>query len=329
MGGRAKAPDDTFPEGPASLVFGDPEGPPLVVVVGPTAVGKTELALSLAEGHRGAIVSADSRQVYAEFDLGTAKPTPEELARVPHDLVGTVSPTRTYTVAEYQQDATAAIAERRRQGYVPFLVGGTGLYVRAILDGLTIPPVAPDPERRAAYAAIEDLHAAVAAVDPEAAARLHPNDRVRLVRALEVYAATGQPISTFQKTRPCPYRVLYLGLGMPRAALYERIDRRVGLMLEAGFEAEVAAIAAHHGWDLPLLKTLGYAEIGAAVRGTVPLAQAAALMAQRTRNYAKQQLAWFRADRRIHWLVRDAETDGAELLARAEALVKAWVLEGR
>lgn len=329
MGGRAKAPDDRFPEGPASLVFGDPGGPPLVVVVGPTAAGKTELALALAEANRGAIVSADSRQIYADFDIGTAKPTAAELARVPHDLVGTVAPTHPYTVAEYQADAARAIAERRRQGYLPFLVGGTGLYVRAVLDGLTIPPVPPDPERRARLAAVEDLHAAVAAVDPEAAARLHPNDRFRLIRALEVHAATGRPISSFQKTRPCPYRVLYLGLGMPRAALYERIDRRAGLMIEAGFEREVAALGARYGWDLPLLKTLGYAEVAQAVRGELPLAQAVAVMAQKTRQYAKQQLAWFRGDPRIHWLVREPDAPAEALSERAEALVRRWALEGR
>jgi tRNA dimethylallyltransferase len=205
---------------------------------------------------------------------------------------------------------------------MPMLVGGTGLYIRAILDGLTIPPAPPDPAFRATLEGVEDLHARLAQVDPVGAARLHPNDKVRLVRALEVFHATGRPIGEFQETRPCPYRLIVFGVAAPRAALYERIDARVLKMMDAGFEAEVAGLAERHGWELPLLKTLGYAEVGAALRGEATRAEAIALMAQHTRNYAKRQLTWFRADPRIHWLVRQ----GDDPIGRAEELLRRWAL---
>lgn len=320
------APYDVFPAPPDDLVQGDPAGVPLVVIVGPTGVGKSDLALALAKANRGAIISADSRQIYEGFDIGTATPSAAELAEVPHDMVSCVAPTYAYTVAEYQAAAREAIARRRAQGYLPFLVGGTGLYVRAVLDGLTIPPAPPDPAFRASLEGVPDLHARLAEVDPDSAARLHPNDRVRLVRALEVLHATGRPIGEFQHTTPCPYKLLYLGVGAPRAYLYERIDQRVLAMLEHGFEQEVAALAARWGWDLPLLATLGYVEIGAALRGELGRDEAIALMAQHTRNYAKRQLTWFRGDRRVRWLLRDAARGTPELVAEADALMRQWAL---
>ncbi|HEY9721858.1 MAG TPA: tRNA (adenosine(37)-N6)-dimethylallyltransferase MiaA [Oscillatoriaceae cyanobacterium] len=322
------APYDVFPAPPDELVQGDPTGVPLVVIVGPTGVGKSDLALELAKANRGAIISADSRQIYAGFDIGTATPSAEELAAVPHDMITCVDPTYTYTVAEYQAAAREAIAKRRAQGYLPFLVGGTGLYVRAVLDGLTIPPAPPDPAFRASLEGVPDLHARLAEVDPDSAARLHPNDRVRLVRALEVHHATGRPIGEFQHTTPCPYKLLTLGVGAPRAYLYERIDARVLAMMANGFEDEVTALAARYGWDLPLLGTLGYAEIGAALRGELPRDEAIAVMAQHTRNYAKRQLTWFRGDRRVHWLMRDATRGTADLVQEADALLRRWALAG-
>jgi tRNA dimethylallyltransferase len=322
------APSDQFPPAPEHLVLGDPAGPPLVVVVGPTGAGKSDLALQLARENRGAIISADSRQIYKNFDIGTAKPTAEERALVPHDMLDVADPTYTYTVAEFQRDASEAIARRREQGYLPFLVGGTGLYVRALLDGLTIPPAPPDPAFRASLEGVEDLHERLAAVDPESAARLHPNDRVRVVRALEVHHATGRPIGEFQQTRPCPYRLIVFGVAAPRVLLYERIDNRVLKMMEMGFEAEVAALADQYGWELPLLTTLGYVEVGAALRGECSRQEAIAVMAQHTRNYAKRQLTWFRADPRVTWLLRNAPGEEAEkaMLERAGDLLRRWAL---
>ncbi|MEB3195650.1 MAG: tRNA (adenosine(37)-N6)-dimethylallyltransferase MiaA [Candidatus Sericytochromatia bacterium] len=321
---RFKPPHECYPPAPDGLVQGNPDGPPLVVVVGPTGAGKSDLALRLAEAHRGAIISADSRQIYEGFDIGTATPSAAERARVPHDMVSTVCPSQPYTVSDFQRDAAAAVAARRAEGYLPFLVGGTGLYVRALLDGLTIPPQAPDPALRERLAALPDPHQALAAVDPAAAQRLHPNDTFRIVRALEVFHLTGIPISAQQATRPCPYRVLMIGVSAPRQDLYERIDARVTRMLEAGFLAEVETLAARWGWELPLLNTLGYAEMSAYLQHELDLNQAIATMAQRTRNYAKRQLTWFRAERRIRWLVRKPEDSDDTLFTTAEGWLRDW-----
>lgn len=322
-----KPPYDVYPAPPEALVQGDLAGPPLVVVVGPTGVGKSAVAMALAAENRGAIISADSRQIYRGFDIGTASPTAEELERVPHDMVNCVEPTTTYTVQEYQQAAREAIARRLKESYLPFLVGGTGLYVRAVLDGLTIPPAPPDPQLRAELAELPDLHGRLAEVDPAGASRLHPNDKVRIIRALEVYHATGRPIGEFQQTQPCPYRLLVLGIGAPRQMLYDRIDARVMAMIEGGFIDEVKALTEQYGPDLPLLRTLGYAEIGAHLRGELPLAEAVALMAQHTRNYAKRQLTWFRADSRIRWLLLGPETTHDALIGEAQKLLARWALE--
>lgn len=320
-----KPPCDIFPTAPVSWVQGNPTGPPLVVIVGPTGSGKSALALELAAKNRGAIISADSRQIYQGFDIGTATPNALEQARVPHDLINIASPQRVYTVSDFQADAERAIEQRRKEGHLPFLVGGTGLYVKALLDGLTIPPQAPDPNLRESLAALPDPHAALSQVDPVTASRLHPNDRFRIVRALEVFHLTGIPISAQQKTRPCPYRLLVIGLAASRQELYARIDQRVADMLTHGFAEEVQTLADTWGWDLPLLKTLGYAEIGAYLRGELPLTEASALMAQHTRNYAKRQLTWFRADPRVRWLVRPAGESDHNLLTTAETWLRNWV----
>jgi tRNA dimethylallyltransferase len=328
MPGMRPVPSDQFPPAPDQLVLGDPTGPPLVVIVGATGVGKSDLAVALARANRGAIISADSRQIYKGFDIGTAKPDAAERSLVPHDMIDIAEPTYTYTVAEYQRDATEAIARRRAQGYLPFLVGGTGLYIRSILDGLTIPPAPPDAAFRASLEGAEDLHERLAAVDPDSAARLHPNDRVRVIRALEVHRATGRPIGEFQQTRPCPYRLIVFGVAAPRALLYERIDARVINMMERGFEAEVAGLASTYGAALPLLTTLGYGEIGSFLRGECSREAANALMAQHTRNYAKRQLTWFRADPRVTWLIRPSHDPDSEsaLLDQAELLLRRWAL---
>lgn len=323
---RIKPAYDVFPPPPDHLVLGDPAGPPLVVIVGPTGVGKSELALRLAEANRGAIVSCDSRQVYEGFDIGTASPTADEIARVPHDLVNFVAPDRRYTVSDFQSDARSAIATRRAAGYLPFLVGGTGLYMRAVLDGLTLPPESADPTVRDELRQLDDPHTALAEVDPEAAARLHPNDRFRVVRALEVFRVTGRPIGEFQQTTPCPYRLLVFGVGTPRIELYQRIDARVLAMRDGGFLAEIAGLAERWGWDLPLMSTLGYAELGAHLRGELGLDEATALMAQHTRNYAKRQLTWFRAEPRVRWLVRQPDESVDRIAHEAAELLRAWAL---
>lgn len=314
---------DRFPPPPDALVQGKADGPPLVVVVGPTAAGKSALAMALAKAHRGAIVIADSRQVYQGFAIGTAAPSAAEQAEVPHALVSHLHPRHPYTVAEYQAEARAAIEAFRAQGHLVFLVGGTGLYVRAVVDGLGIPPVPPNPTLRAELEALPDLHGALAEVDPASAARLHPNDRNRLVRALEVYRTTGEPIGTQQRLEGQQDRLLILGVAAPRQQLFERIDARAEGMLAAGWLEEVQGLVATHGRDLPLLETLGYAELLAHLEGRCSLEAALAATAQRTRQYAKRQLTWFRADPRVHWLV---EGNPDDKLAQAGALLQAWAL---
>lgn len=274
---------------------------PLVVVAGPTAAGKSALALDLAGRHHGAIVAADSRQIYRDFDIGTAKPTAEERARVPHEMLDVEEPTRTYTVARYQADARAAIARCRAAGRLPLLVGGTGFYIRAVLGGTPVPPVPPDPERRRRYFELPDLWERVKAVDPEAAARLHPNDRFRLSRALEVHEATGRPLSSF-KAEPAPYDVVYLVVSPPREELQRRIARRVDAMLEAGWLAELDRIVDRYGPDLELLGTLGYAELMDFRAGAISLAEAKDRIARNTWRYARRQLTWFKRESEANWL---------------------------
>ncbi|MNX17097.1 tRNA dimethylallyltransferase [compost metagenome] len=276
--------------------------PPLIVVAGPTASGKSALAMDLAADLDGVILSADSRQVYRGFDIGTAKPTAEELASVPHRLIDVVEPTETYTVAQFRELARAEIAEAHAQGRMPILAGGTGLYIRAVLGGYAIPEVPPDPELRAKLEKLENPHAALAEVDAVSAARLHPNDRVRVIRALEVFHLTGKPISELQTREESPYRVAFLALGWPREALNERINLRTIQMFEAGLSAEVQALAQRYGADLPLLKTLGYAETLRWQLGEMTQEEAIALIQQNTRRYAKRQVTWFRREPDVVWL---------------------------
>jgi tRNA dimethylallyltransferase len=276
--------------------------PPLVVIVGPTAVGKTRLALRLAQEFDGEIISADSRQVYRGMDIGTAKPTLEERARVPHHLIDVVAPDELFTLAQYQELAYDAIADVAR-GKFPFLVGGTGQYVRAVVEGWGIPRVPPNEELRAElYRQVEiegeeALHARLREVDPVAAERIDPRNVRRVVRALEVYLKTGQPISELQRKKPPPYRILQLGLTMERQELYRRIDERVDRMIEKGLVEEVRGLVERgYGYDLPSMSGLGYQQIGMYLRGKVSLEEAVQLIKRHTRRFVRHQYNWFRLD---------------------------------
>lgn len=286
---------------------------PLVAIVGPTATGKTALAVALAERLRERIaceaVAADSRQIYRLMDVATAKPTSQERALLPHHLIDVVWPDQAYTLAEYQRDATAAIADIHARGGLPLLVGGTGLYVRAVVDGLAIPEVAPRPELRAELEAeardrgVEALHGRLAALDPEAARRIDARNVRRVIRALEVCLATGRRFSEQQGARPTPYRTLLLGLNMPREALYARADRRVDAMIAAGLAEETRALVERgYGWDLPSMSSLGYREIGAYLRDEATLPEAVERLKLDTHAYIRRQVTWFRPDARITWL---------------------------
>jgi len=289
---------------------------PLIVLLGPTAVGKTELSLQLAERIGGEIVSADSRLLYRGMDIGTAKPTPAEQARVPHHLIDVADPDDVWTVARFQDAATAAIADIHRRGKVPLLVGGTGQYIWAVVEGWQVPRVPPRPELRAALErwgrAIgpEALHARLARLDPEAAARILPSNLRRTVRALEVIFATGRRFSAQQRKQPPPYDILILGLTRPRAELHARIDARIQAMLEAGWLDEVRRLLeAGYSPDLPAMSGIGYAELTAYLQGQISLAEAVRQIQRRTRRFVRRQANWFKADDpRIHWYRAGANT---------------------
>ncbi len=294
----------------AADVASDTPHPLLIAIVGPTAAGKTALSLDLAEALRGEIVSADSRQIYRGMDIGSAKATSAEQARVPHHLLDLVDPDQVLTLAEYQQLAYRAIGDIHARGRLPLLVGGSGQYVAAVLEGWRIPEVAPQlelRERLAADAAIhgpEALHARLAALDPAAAARIDYRNVRRVIRALEVCLVTGRPISELQGKEPPPYRIHRIGVTRPRPVLYERIDRRVDAMIEAGLVDEVRRLAdAGYGWDLPAMTGLGYRQIGLYLRGEATLEEAIALVKQATRRFVQQQYNWFPLDDpAIRWL---------------------------
>jgi tRNA dimethylallyltransferase len=281
----------------------------LVAIVGPTAAGKTALSLDLAEALDGEIVSADSRQIYRGMDIGTAKATPTEQARVPHHLLDIVDPDQVLTLAEYQQMAYRVIDEIYQRGRLPFLVGGTGQYVAALLEGWRIPEVPPDHvlraelEAEAAANGPEALHARLAAVDPVAAARIDHRNVRRVIRALEVCLVTGTPISELQAKSPPPFQVVQIGLTRERAMLYQRIDARVDRMIEDGLVEEVQRLAERgYDWALPSLTGLGYQQIGQYLRGELTLAEAITLIKKATRRFVQQQYNWFRlTDPAIHW----------------------------
>lgn len=276
---------------------------PLVAIVGPTGVGKTALSLKLALRFDGEVVSADSRQIYRGLDIGTAKATPEEQGLAPHHLIDVVAPDQTLSLADFQALAYEVIAGIQRRGRLPLLVGGTGQWVRAVLEGWSVPRVPPDPALRAELAAEAErlgqaaFHARLAEVDPEAAAKIDPRNTRRIIRALEVYHKTGRPITSFQQKRSPPYRTLQIGLTMPRQALYARIDGRVDTMLARGLLAEVETLHRQgYGWNLPAMSGLGYRQIGLHLQGQLSLAEAVALIKKETRRFIRQQYNWFRLD---------------------------------
>lgn len=294
---------------------------PLVVIVGPTAVGKTELSILLAEGVGGEVVSADSRQVYRLMNVGTAKATPEEQARVPHHLIDIVDPDETLGLAQFQAMAYAAIDDILARGRIPFLVGGTGQYVMAVVEGWHVPRVPPDEDlRRELYARVEDegatvLHAQLQTLDPVAAGRIDPRNVRRVVRALEVCLTTGRPISEQQRKSPPPYRILILGLAMPRPQLYQRIDQRVDRMLELGLEQEIRRLAAAgYGFDLPAMSGVGYGQFRPYLAGTATLVDVVREIKRATRRFVRHQSNWFRQDdARIHWFDMEPATYDAAM----------------
>lgn len=299
--------------------------PPIVVVAGPTGIGKTGLALDLAERLGGEIVGADSVQVYRGLDIGTGKVTPEERARVPHHLIDVADPDEDFHARRYQELADAAIADVARRGLRAFVVGGTGLYLRVLLRGLFAAP-GPDPEVRARWERLADsrglaaLHGRLRLVDPALAVRVHVQDRVRVIRGLEVFDLTGVPLSQHQRSHAFSgqrYRALVVGLRAERRALYSRIDARVDGMLANGFRDEVAALlAAGYGRELRAMGSIGYAHVSAALAGELPLVEAVRRMKRDTRRYAKRQLTWFAREPGLRWVDAPFDRDALASLAR-------------
>jgi len=298
---------------------------PLIVIAGPTATGKSGLALALAQRLPAVILSADSRQVYRGFDIGTAKPSPQEQQLVPHFLLDLCEPTQTLTVSEYQTQAQAQIRQCHDRGQLPLLVGGTGLYIKAIVRGMKIPRVAPQPGLRSQLACLDQLqtYAMLQQVDPAAAAKIHAHDRRRTLRALEVFYVTGVPISQQQGESPPAYPILQIGLDCPTPEdLTTRIARRTEQMFTMGLVAEVAALRDRYGANLPLLQTLGYQEVMQYLAGQLSLAEAKAQVILHTRQFAKQQRTWFRADASIVWFDCDEPDLGDRVWQRVQVFLE-------
>ena len=272
----------------------------LIVICGATASGKSGLALEIARRLNSVIISADSRQIYREFNIGTAKPLIAEQKLIPHYQIDICEPTETLTLAEYQQQTQAIIEQQDNN--VPLLVGGTGLYLDAITKGLKIPRVSPQPELRSQLSNLgqTQIHAWLSQIDPIAAQKIHFNDQFRTLRALEVFYVTGIPISAQQGENPPDYPILQIGLDCDVAVLDKRIATRTRQMVEAGLVEEVKYLCDRYG-ELPLLNTLGYAEIKQYLAGDLNLEEAIALIVTHTRQFAKRQRTWFRKNQQIKW----------------------------
>jgi tRNA dimethylallyltransferase len=283
--------------------------PPLVVIVGPTAVGKTELAIQLAEELGGEIVSADSRLFYRGMDIGTAKPTPAQLSRVPHHLVNVADPRETWSLAVFQQAASQAISSIHARGKLPFLVGGTGQYIHAVTQGWLPPEIPPAAPLRLALEGLANangkdwLHDRLALLDPPSAASIDPHNLRRTVRALEVIFTTGRRFSGQRQRSGSPYRLLTLGLTRPRPELYAIIDERIEAMFAAGLLEEVRRLLAQGvPPDSPTLSAIGYRESVAVLEGRMTLEAAKTQMKRLTRIFVRRQANWFKADDPgIHW----------------------------
>ncbi len=313
--------------------------PAFVVIAGPTGVGKTQAAIALARRLPAEIIAADSRTLYRGMDIGTAKPSAADRRSVPHHLIDVADPGHVVTLAEYQHLASQALREIHARGRLPVLVGGTGLYIRAMVDRVAIPPVPPDWTLRADLEEAERvegpgaLHRRLGEIDPAAASRMHPRNVRRIIRALEVHARGGAAISTLQRQAgpagwappaKTPDAVVMVALTMDRDRLYERIDRRIDEQLAQGLVDEVRGLfVSGHARTLPAMQGLGYQELAAALAQEMTLDEAVARFRRNARRYAKRQWTWFRADPRYRWI--DVDDDSPE---RVAAQIHAIMIEG-
>ena len=299
----------------------------IVVICGPTASGKTALSIALAKAFDGEVVSADSMQIYRRMDIGTAKPTKQEMDGVPHHMLDVAEPGEAYSVSRYVEEATACVENILARGKLPIICGGTGLYIDGLIRGTDYQPAGTDNGIREQLEGeweaqgAEEMMARLAAVDPDSAARLHLSDKRRILRALEVYLATGETITAHNartKAIPPRYEAVMIGLNTePRQILYDRIDRRVGGMLEQGLLQEVKCLLEDGLLDGTAAQAIGYKELLAYFRGEMTLETAADLIRQKSRNYAKRQLTWFRRDERVKWIVYNAPEAAQAVLQEA------------
>jgi tRNA dimethylallyltransferase len=303
--------------------------PPLVVILGPTGVGKTEVSLQLAERLGGEIVSADSRLFYRGMDIGTAKPSLAERRRVPHHLIDVTTPDKGWSLAIFQREARRAIAEIHTRGRLPLLVGGTGQYLRAVIEEWDLPHVEPNPRLRQAlqYWTEEigylEMHKRLAALDLQAAASIDARNVRRTLRALEVILSTGKRFSEQRGHGHILYRLLQLGISRPRPELYARIDARIQAMLAAGLVEEVQGLlSSGYTADLPPLSAIGYREIMAYLKGEMTLEAAVTEIKRATRVFVRRQANWFKAnDPDIHW--REASP---QIVNEMEAIIQNWLV---
>ena len=303
----------------------------IICIAGPTASGKTALAVQLAKELNGEVISCDSMQIYRRMDIGTAKPTADEMEGIPHHMLDVAEPEEDFSVSKYCDLATPILDDILSRGKTAIIAGGTGLYMDALVKGNDFAPFPATGHRerleeKLAAVGLDALLSELAAIDPEAAERSQRNPR-RIIRALEVYYETGETITSHNlKTQAIPprYSPLWLGLDFdPRALLYERIDRRVGIMLEAGLEQEIRNLLSS-GLDkrCTALQAIGYKEFLAALEGDCSMEEAADAVRQASRRYAKRQLTWFRRNKAIHWLTRREGDGSEEIIARARQIIR-------
>jgi len=302
----------------------------VIAIAGPTAAGKSALAINLAKILQGEIISADSMQFYRGLNIGTAKIRPKETAGIPHHLIDIKNPDEPYSISDFQKDATALISSINQKGLLPLVTGGSGLYLNALLDGYSLNRIKGENHelrlklhREADIYGSGHLHKRLLSVDSVTAARLHPNDTKRIIRALEVYTTTGVPLSQTVSLKPPAYLLAYLGITMERETLYDRINQRVEQMIKDGLINEVAGLLAQ-GYS-PALKPLGglgYKEIIRHLTGEISLEEAIRLIKRNTRHFAKRQMTWWRRDCRIIWLHREDYKDMNELTYASAQIIK-------
>ena len=303
-----------------------------MVVCGPTASGKTKLAVDIAREFGGEIVSADSMQIYKGMNIASAKPTEEEKMGIPHHLMDFLEPTEPFSVADYVTMARDVIADVHARGKLPVVCGGTGLYINSLIDNIEFDDTGSDPSYRAELNALAEEKGnayvldMLRNVDPEAAGQLHENNLKRIIRALEVYKLSGKTMTeqkALSRLNPSPYEPCMMMIDHPREVLYERIDKRVDMMLEAGLEAEAREFFTHTDY-VTASQAIGYKELKPCIDGVLSLAECVETLKRETRRYAKRQLTWFKKDSRIEHILAPKDVEYGEIVINAEKLIKKY-----